>query len=222
MKLPPHSLAKTMGWLPTASVGLTLLLPAALGQGPSPAANSGLTDEIPPLRPPAGEMPPDFWEQHGPAVIIAALLLTITAALLLRKWMQPRPVPLPDPYETALKSLAEARDQSEESMALLIVTRAVRTYFSEILKLPAAERTTTEMDAAIAERLDNTELRQELHRFLQACDVARFSLAPSDARIHREEALKVAAALLAQGEVYRKASTEPASSKDAAAVSAPA
>src|SRR4051794_5601334 len=32
-------------------------------------------EEIPPLRPPQGEIPPTFWEQHGLLVVLLSLLL---------------------------------------------------------------------------------------------------------------------------------------------------
>src|SRR5690349_7995909 len=53
--------------------------------------NSDLADNIPPLRPPRGEIPPSWWEQHGGWVIAGGCFALVALAALI--WWLTRPKP---------------------------------------------------------------------------------------------------------------------------------
>lgn len=137
-------------------------------------------DEIPPLQPPRGEMPPGFWEAHGGTVAGIACLLVVAAVIAW--WVRARarpPVPVP-PEALAHASLESLRGRPEDPVVLSQVARAVRGYFVSALGLPQAEPTSRELARCLQtdERV-GPELAGATSRFLERCEQRQFAPRPA-------------------------------------------
>jgi hypothetical protein len=168
------------------------------------ATNLISADEIPPLRPPRDELPPDFWEQHTASVSIGALLLVLLAGLLIWLWFRPKPPPvLTPPVLQARRELELLRTQPENGLVLSRVSQVVRRYFSIAFILTPDERTTREFCRALS---GVTILRPEISAavadFLQECDHRKFAPAAS---LPPLDAVSTAERLIAEAEASREA-----------------
>lgn len=139
------------------------------------ASNPPSADAIPPLRPPRGEMPPTFWEQHG-AWIVAAGLLGVALMGAAIWWLtRPKPPVVVPPGARARLALEPLRPLPEDGALLSRVSQIVRGYVAAAFDLPAGELTTTEFGRVLAaqERV-GPELAAVISAFLQNCDRNKF------------------------------------------------
>ena len=156
------------------------LLAAALSplaaQHCSPPLIPPTRDEIPPLRPPHAEMPPDFWEQYGLWVVVGAVLFL--ALICVAVWFLTRrkpPLVMP-PEVTARKALEPLRQQPEDGALLSRVSQVLRHYVAAAFDLPPGELTTAEFCGAITGHpLIGPDLSAALSAFLRLCDQDKFS-----------------------------------------------
>src|SRR6516162_4252211 len=74
-------------------LSLSHLLPALA------ATNSSDADEIPPLSPPRGEIPPGFWEQYGAWAVLGGAVLLVAVLFFIWRLTRPKP-PIIVPIET--------------------------------------------------------------------------------------------------------------------------
>jgi hypothetical protein len=135
-------------------------------------------EKIPDLRPPRGEIPPGFWEQHGNAALIGAALVAVAGVAALLWWRKrPRPVvePVP-PAETACLALAALRGRPPDAALVGEVSRVVRRYVLAALPREGEEPTTEELHRIVsADARLTPELAEALAGFLRDCDLRKFS-----------------------------------------------
>ncbi len=140
------------------------------------ATNLAGGDEIPPLRPPHGEIPPTFWEQHGLWVVlggVAVLALAGAGAWLLTRSKSPVVVA---PEEQARRALEPLRELPEDGALLSQVSQVLRHYVSAASNLPPEELTTAEFCRALAGQDQiGPELSAALGEFLRQCDARKFA-----------------------------------------------
>jgi hypothetical protein len=144
------------------------------------AADGGL----PPLQPPHGELPPTFWEQHGWAVILAALAaLALLVSLVL--WLRrPKPVVVVPPEVLARRDLEALRGKEENGDLLVKVSGILRHYVTFACGLPPGEVTTTELCQAVGTHPRfKPELASAIADFLRQCDERKFSPTPPAANL---------------------------------------
>lgn len=134
------------------------------------------TDAPSALAPPYGELPPTFWEQHGPIILIGAILFVALAGLLVWKLLQPRsPIVLP-PETIAREALTKLLRQPEDGKCLSEISQILRRYVAAAFELPSGEMTTAEFCAALAGHGKIAdELAQSIPSFLRDCDERKFS-----------------------------------------------
>ena len=148
------------------------------------ATNSESENEILKLSPPQAELPPSFWEQHGPWLGFAAVLLF--ALIGAAAWWMLRPKPsIPVPIEILTrKELGELRQQCEDGRVLSQISRVLRRYMTGAFKLPADELTTAEFCRLMAghDKI-GPELAAAAGDFLRRCDELKFALTRSPALI---------------------------------------
>jgi hypothetical protein len=155
-------------------LGALLVLAARLSFGA--ATNAPTPDDIPPLRPPHGEIPPSFWEQHGLWVVlggVAVLALGGVGAWLLTRAKPPVVVP---PEEQARRALEPLRQKAEDGALLSQVSQTLHHYVVAAFHLPPEELTTAEICRAVAgQEKIGPELSAALGEFLRQCDERKFS-----------------------------------------------
>ncbi len=137
-----------------------------------PEKFAALFPEIKGLTP---KIEPAFWENAWHWFALAAVLVVVFAALLLRK-KKPRNIP---PAEHAIARISRARDESDTLEAKPYareVSQAVRDYIEDVHDIPAPERTTQEFlkIAALAPAFDETE-HELLRKLLTLSDMAKFA-----------------------------------------------
>ncbi len=142
------------------------------------ATNSELSDEIPPLKPPRGEIPPGFWEQNAIWIIAATVLALCVVALAI--WFFARknePEALPPEVEAraALKSFG---GKTETGQVVSEVSRIVRRYFTAAFGLP-----------------------ERIGKFLRECDQTKFAI---ENKVPPPYALEMATKLIKLGEDRRE------------------
>ena len=149
----------------------SIAVPSLFGQSDSkPADNSSK------LLPPYGELPPTFWEQHGIAIILAAIVLVVVAAFVV--WLCVRPKPfVPEPPEVrARRELNVLLNKSEDGALLSKVSQTLRRYVVTRFGLSSGELTTTEFrDALKTNDKSDAPLTSELLSFLDECDRRKFA-----------------------------------------------
>jgi hypothetical protein len=164
-----------LGFRILATVLSLLVLQLSFGA----ATNSGAPDEIPALRPPHGEIGPEFWEQYGWWVMLwGALLLALICAVT---WLLTRPKPpeVVPPEVLARAALEPLRQQPEDGALLSRVSQILRHYVAAAFDLPPGELTTAECCRAIAGQGQiGPELSAALSGFLRQCDQRKFSPPP--------------------------------------------
>ena len=140
------------------------------------------TQNLSPLAPPCGELPPTFWQQHGTGVVIAGFIFLALAAVFVWKILQPRPEPVLPPAVVARAALARLQRQPEDGKVLSEVSQTLRRHVVAAFGLPPGEMTTAEFCAALA---GNETIRKELAKsisdFLRECDERKFSTSPAAA-----------------------------------------
>ena len=141
-----------------------------------PAADLPLPDQIPPLRPPHGELPPTFWEQHTWLIVICGvvlLALVCAAAWLLTRRKPPVAVP---PEVQARQALEPLRQTPEDGALLSRVSQILHHYLAAAFDLPPEELTTAELCRAIESHARiGPELSAAISQFLRLCDQDKFS-----------------------------------------------
>lgn len=168
-------------------------------------------DQIPPLRPPRGELAPTYWERHGawPVVFggLAVLLVGAGVWLLLR----PKPpVPIP-PAAAARRALDPLAKQPEDGIVLSRISQVVRRYFSAAFDFPPGELTTTEFSRELESREKiGAALSSAVNAFLRECDRRKFAPSPPGAPLG---AAGLAARLIDQAEVRRAVAAEAANAE---------
>ena len=136
-------------------------------------------DEIPALKPPLGEIPPEVWEEHHTTLITGGILMLGLIGAVAWFALRPRPVdPIP-PETLARRELEALRGQTQTGQILSSVSRVTRSYLSRAFNLPAAELTTTEFCQQLA-RDDQVgpALGAAAQQFLKQCDELKFSPTP--------------------------------------------
>ena len=149
------------------------------------------TNTLPALAPAYPELPPTFWEQHGPAThsgqAIFILIVALAGILFFVIWQQqhPPPPPILPPEVQAGEALAKLLRQPEDGTTLSEVSRILRCYFTSVLGLPPAKLTTAEICTALAgQKTFGPELVQSISDFLRKCDERKFSPAPDAAPLN--------------------------------------
>jgi hypothetical protein len=151
-----------------------LVLAAQLSFGA--ATNSPAPDDIPPLRPAHGEMPPTFWEQHGLWVVLGGVALLALAGAGVWLLVRPKPPVAVAPEEQARRALEPLREKPEDGALLSRVSQVLRHYVTTAFNLPPEELTTAEFRRAIAGQDQiGPELSAALGEFLRQCDQRKFS-----------------------------------------------
>jgi len=149
-----------------------LLVPSAL----QAASNSPASNEVLQLRPPRGEIPLTFWEQHRLGFVTLAVIVLVLAAAAIWYVRRPRPAVVVTPEVFARRALEPLRQQSEDGALLSSVSQIVRRYVSDAFDLPRGEMTTTEFCRAL-DRLEKIgpEVAAEFGNFLRRCDERKFA-----------------------------------------------
>lgn len=134
-------------------------------------------EKTPDLRPPLGEMPPGFWEQHGNAALVVAAIIALAGTTVLMWWRnRPRPVVVIPPGETARLALATLRARPQDAALVTEVSQVVRRYVLAVLPREGEEPTTEELHGFVsADARLAPELVEALTGFLRDCDVRKFS-----------------------------------------------
>lgn len=171
----PGAVAGALVLLVALALAARLQPSQAASFSPTPSAE----DEIPPLKPPWEEIPPGFWEQHGTAVVVSAVLLLGASAVLVAWWRRPRPVEIPPPESIARQELEPLRDKPETGLLLSRVSAALRHYVCDAFRLGAGEWTTTELARALEQSpAAGPDLGPKVIDLLRRCDERKFAPAP--------------------------------------------
>jgi hypothetical protein len=135
--------------------------------------------ELPPLQPPHGDLPPSFWEQHGWAVVVVALLTLFIFALLIFWARRSMPAVIVPPDALARRDLEALRGQAEDGVLLMKVSGILRRYVTFACGLPPGELTSAELCRAIATHpLFSSDLAAAIADFFRQCDERKFSAHP--------------------------------------------
>ncbi len=158
------------------------------------------TNELPPLSPPYGELPPTFWEQHGTSMMLVGLGVIVLMAFGLWLIFRPRQKIITPPEMLTRQELERLRQLPEDGAVLSRVSQVVRNYFITAFKLSPGEFTTAEFSRAISSHeQSSTELSAAVD-LLRDCDARKFSaLAASTPLNAASRALK----LIEQAELRR-------------------
>jgi hypothetical protein len=140
------------------------------------ATNSSSSDDIPSLRGPHAQIPPDFWEQYSGWVILGTALLLVLVCIAVWFLTRPRPPMLVPPEVEARQALEPLRQKPEDGALLSRVSQILRHYVVAAFGLPPEELTTAEFCRAVAghERV-GADLAAALADFLHQCDERKFS-----------------------------------------------
>jgi hypothetical protein len=134
---------------------------------------------IPQLKPPHGELPPTYWEQHGGQTIGAVVVFLILAAAIIWWLRRPRNVVIEAPAVIARRALEQLRARQAKEVLVVEVSRILRRYLIYGLALPPDELTTTEFYLALrTHRQIGAELAKSVNAFLRRCDERKFSPQP--------------------------------------------
>ncbi len=146
------------------------------------AADTNGAADMPPLsslKPPRAEILPTVWEQYGPWIRVAAVLLL--AAVVFAVWLTTRPKPAtPVPFAVHAREELERLRQEPENGAVLSKSSQILTrYITAAFSLPAEEATTSEFCRRLleCERI-GPELANQISDFLRECDLRKFAPSP--------------------------------------------
>jgi hypothetical protein len=144
----------------------------------SAAGNSGAPDDLK-LRPPYGELPPTFWQQHGPTLILATPAVVLIAAIFTWLMLRPRPAAIPPPEIQARRALEDFLSRPENGAVLSKISQILRGYLVAAFDLPPGEPTTAEFCRIISSQARiGAELSSAVSEFLRQCDERKFSPQP--------------------------------------------
>ena len=192
-------------------LGLLLLWCFQIPVSALAATNLLSADDIPPLRPPRGEVAPTYWEQHGAWPFVLGGLGVLVLAALVWLLLRPRaaaPVPAVIAAHKALDPLA---NQPENGIVLSRISQVVRRYFSAAFALPPGELTTSEFSSELERRQQvGAALSTAVNAFLRECDRRKFAPSPPPTPLG---AAGLAARLIDQAEARRAAAEEAANQK---------
>jgi hypothetical protein len=155
----------------------------------APATLLAATNEIPPLRPPRGEITVPTGNERGWLVVVAIVVLLAIVALCLKWLVRSRPGRKVPPEIAACQALERLRERPEDAALAVEVSGIVRTYLRSALKLPPEELTTAELEEALREyaALDG-DLVVATIEFLRYCDQVKFAPArPSPTVVESRE-----------------------------------
>jgi len=140
------------------------------------ATNSTDADEIPPLAPPRGEIPPGFWEQYGVWVVVGGAVLVMVGLFLVWRFTRPK-TPIVVPIEVRTReTLLGLRDRPETGALLSQISQTLTHYVAGVFSLPPDEMTTTEFCQALTRNEQiGPQLSSALGQFLRRCDEFKFS-----------------------------------------------
>ena len=164
--------------------------------------NSELADQIPPLKPPRGEIPAGYWEQHGVWIIVGALLLICLVVWII--WLLSRKGKAAEtpPEIEAWQSLIRLRNGPQTGEILSQASRVTKTYFGRAFNLSPGEHTTAEMSAlAQASPQIGAELSQKLTALLVELDRRKFA---GGTKISFQQSLDETAVLIQSAETRRQ------------------
>jgi hypothetical protein len=131
------------------------------------------------LKPPRGEIQPSSWEQHGPLVVVGAIILLALLALAILLLLRPKPPRPPIPAaEQARNQLEPLRHQPENGARLSRTSQILHGYLASGLGI-AGELTTAELCQAVAQNREmGPDFAREIGEFLRDCDVRKFAPNP--------------------------------------------
>jgi len=142
------------------------------------AAEPNGASDLPPssLKPPRAEIPPTVWEQHGPVIVVGAIVVLGALATGVWLFLRPKPVVAVPCAVQARTELEGLRDRPEDGALLSRTSQVLRHYFMAAFHLAAAELTTSEFCRAMASREDiGPELYGQVEELLRACDLRKFA-----------------------------------------------
>ncbi len=158
-------------------------------------------DRIPPLQPPRGPLPPDFWEQYGVWVLAGGVFALLLAGLGLWLILRPKPPVIIPPQEEARSALTALRELPETGGVLSRISQVLRHYFGAAFSLAKGEMTTAEFCRAIDDAPEpEPQLKGKVKAFLRECDERKFSPGQGTAPMG---AAAQALNLVAEGEARR-------------------
>jgi hypothetical protein len=181
--------------------------------------NSLAPDDIPPLRPPHGEIPPTFWEQHGVWLVIPGVLLLALAGAAVWFLTRPKAPVIVPPEVQARQALEPLRRAPEDGALLSRVSQILRHYVAAAFSLPPGELTTAEFCRVIASHAQiGPDLTAALSDFLRLCDQDKFS---PPAPVPPLNAVAQALKLIDQAQTRRLILAQPAAQPTQSAVATP-
>jgi hypothetical protein len=138
------------------------------------------TNALPNLLPPLAPMQPTFWEQHGIAVLIGGLILTVLVVVGIWRILNPGPQSALLPFIVASKALSKCRARPEDGKVLSEISQVLRRYISAVFGFSPGELTTAELcrEFERSEKL-TPQLTRDISDFLRTCDERKFSPAVS-------------------------------------------
>jgi len=178
---------------------------------------NAVPDQIPPLRPPRGEIPATFWDRYTGLVILAGAAALLIASGIVWLLTRPKPTIMVPPETQARTDLAPLVTQPENGALLSRVSQILRHYVAAAFELPPGEMTTAEFSRSIAtDQRIGAELSAALASFLRDCDERKFApprpMSPLGAPA---QALKLVDAAQARREELRRAAQSTAAAPNA-------
>jgi hypothetical protein len=175
------------------------------------ATNLVSADDIPPLRPPRGELAPTYWEQHGAWPFVLGAVGVLLAGAVVWLLLRPRPAAPVPPAVAAHRALDPLANQPENGIVLSRISQVVRRYFSAAFDLPPGELTTAEFSRELEGRRQvGAALSTAVHAFLRECDRRKFAPSPPPAPLG---AAGLATRLIDQAEARRAAAEQAANAE---------
>jgi hypothetical protein len=173
-------------WLHLRRVGVSRskFWPLLLARSAFSQTNAVSGEEIPPLRPLRGEMPPSFTEQYGLWLLFGGIFALILVCVIIWLLTRPKPPRTIAPAVEARSALEALRQRAEDGAVVMRVSQTLRRYLAAAFEMPPEELTTTEFCQALTHaRRVGPELSTDVARFLRECDMRKFapSFLPSTA-----------------------------------------
>jgi hypothetical protein len=148
----------------------------------APATLLADTNEIPPLRPPRGEITVPTWNEHGWIAFVAFIFVVAVLAFCLKWLLRSRPGRSVPPEIAACQALERLRERPEDAALAVEVSGIVRTYLRSALKLPPEELTTADLGRVLqAYPSLDSDLAVATVEFLRYCDQSKFASTPPHA-----------------------------------------
>jgi hypothetical protein len=161
------------------------------------------TNKIPDLKPPLNEIPPSFWEMHGLAISVGAVIGVVVLLFLARALFLEKMPPAIPADALARQALEALRNHPDDAGTTAGVALHLRQFVQAALGLPAGEMTTRELLAAMRQTqpadgqsvpaeigIGNTrrdtsstlsaDLIDAVEKLLEECDARRFAPAPPE------------------------------------------